>query len=149
MKFEGVQFNYQSICTPRAIEAHKIVVEAEKAKIETQKAMAAAAKQEELRRIEEKKLALAEKFRPAVEESNIIWPILVPLVTAATSGTFAAIARHIKDDFICAGSYPAYVVATAMRNIPSYRNIPYLKFNDIDIYYGCFGNGEVKRIDCV
>ena len=83
--------------------------------MEAEKAKAEALKEAELRQIEEEKLVLAAKFSSTKEESERMWPILKPSVVYASSCYFIAVANHLQNDFICAGSYPAYVIGKEMR----------------------------------
>ena len=59
-----------------------------------------------------------------------------------------AIARYLKEDFICAGSYPAFVVANELCEYLGQESAIRLKYNDIDVYHGSFGDGKINRIDC-
>ena len=61
---------------------------------------------------------------------------------------FSAISGRIQSNFVCAGSFPAFLIAQEMQKIPSEYEPVELKFNDIDIYYGSFGDGELVRIKC-
>ena len=49
-----------------------------------------------------------------------------------TSNIFRAIATHIQGDFICSGSFPAYMIAKELQKVPDCRSIVELKYNDID-----------------
>ena len=73
-----------------------------------------------------------------------------PNVVLASSLCFNAIADHLQKDFICAGSYPAFIVATEMRDFLSDATVPLLKYNDIDIYWGTFTKKvcAMERLDC-
>ena len=61
---------------------------------------------------------------------------------------FEAIAEHLNGDFICAGSFPAFVVANQLSSLLDSGEVPRLKYNDIDVYYGKFGDGEIVRHAC-
>ena len=66
------------------------------------------------RRIErEKALEIAKQLSPAIERSKFFWPNIQPIVEVATMPIFSIIASHIKEAFICAGSYPAAMLASA------------------------------------
>ena len=108
VSLQGIDFDYKNVCSTEAIDAHRVKMEAEKAKAE-------ALKEAELRQIEEEKLVLAAKFSSTKEESERMWPILKPSVVYASSCYFIAVANHLQNDFICAGSYPAYVIGKEMR----------------------------------
>ena len=140
---QGVKFDYQGVCTPAAIEAHRCALEAEKTRKQAELEAAARIR-------EEKKQAIAAKFMPALESSKRIWPNLEPLITIASSTSFSAIAQHIQSNFICAGSFPAFVISNEMKilsNSGINKEFP-LKFNDIDVYYGRFGDGKIVRNRC-
>ena len=70
-------------------------------------------------------------------------------MTKASKGVLSAIADHLKSDFICSGSYPAFVIADEMRSLLGSNDFPPLTYNDIDVYYGNFGNSEMRRNDCI
>ena len=58
---------------------------------------------------------------------------------------FETIASHINEDFICAGSFPAALLASIWSNNSS-ENVPAkLIFNDIDVYHGELGEGVLQR----
>ena len=67
-----MSFDYKTICSTSAVEAHKSVVEEEKRKAEAEKAKIEAEKIESLRKFEEKQLILASRFHTAVERSRQI-----------------------------------------------------------------------------
>ena len=77
---QGLSFDYETICSTSAVEAHKRVVEEEKRKAEAEKAKVEAEKIASLRKFEEKKLILASKFAPATERSRQIQPTLKPRI---------------------------------------------------------------------
>ena len=143
MSLQDIDFAYKNVCSTKAIDAHRVKMEAEKARAE-------ALKEAELRQIEEDKLVLAAKFSSALEESKRMWPILKPSVFYASSCCFNAIAHHLQNDFICAGSYPAYVIAKEMREFLGQDDVPMLRYNDIDVYFGSFTEQEcdISRNDC-
>lgn len=143
VSLQGIDFDYKNVCSAKALDAHRIKMESEKAKAE-------ALKEAERRQIEEDKLVLAAKFSSALEESQRIWPILKPSVCYASASCFNAIANHLQNDFICAGSYPAYVIAKEMREFLGQADVPMLRFNDIDVYFGSFTEQEcdISRNDC-
>ena len=74
--------------------------------------------------------------------------MLKPLINHASSVQFAASATHLKSSFICAGSFPAFILINEIRKLTRKKEIPRVKYNDIDIYYGSFGDGNFKRIGC-
>ena len=105
MDLQGVDFKYENVITQAAVDEHQIIVEAHQT---TERA----AKMEAARLADEIALRKAERFAPAVNRANVLWPVLPPLITIATSTTFNLIASHIKKDFICAGSFPAAILAS-------------------------------------
>ena len=105
-----------------------------------------AKRDEAARELEEKRLIREAKFATAVENSKRIWVLLEPLVIEKSTPHFNDIAARVKGDFICAGSYPAYLLAQQMQNVQNDYEPVHLKFNDIDIYYGSFADGELERI---
>ena len=132
---QGVDFDYEKICTPTALETHRNKIEAEKQKkIKEQEAA--------LKLIEEEKQALALKFQPSYEASKRIWESLKTRVIQYAGRYFSAIAEHLKANFICAGSFPAFVVANELRAFVGSTNVPQLKYNDIDVYYGNIGDAD-------
>ena len=64
-----------------------------------------------VREAEERQLALARMFSHAVRRSRPIWDKMLPHILAATTEQFVAIAAHVNESFVCAGSFPAYIVA--------------------------------------
>ena len=140
---QGLKFDYQGVCSSAAIEAHRCVLEAEKTRKQAELEAA-------VRIREEKEQAIAATFTPALDRSKRIWPDLEPLIINATSKYFSAIAQHIKSNFICAGSFPAFVISNEMKRLSDsgINEALRLKFNDIDVYYGRFGDGELKRNSC-
>ena len=80
VNLQGLSFDYKTICSTSAVEAHKSVVEEEKRKAEAEKAKIEAEKIEMLRKFEEKQLILASRFHTAVERSRQIQPTLKSLV---------------------------------------------------------------------
>ena len=138
---QGVCIDYKAICTQTAIEKHKSLIdilEAEKtAKILEAKRLA-----------DEKRLLQAQIFAPAIKQSKSLWPRMLPLIKLATEGILAAIARHVKSSYICAGSFPAHMFAKVRNELLEVDTNFRLVSNDIDIYYGTFDAGKVDRIDC-
>ena len=63
MSLQGTDFDYKSICSRKAIDAHRVKIEAEKAKAD-------ALKEVELRKVEEEKLALVAMFSSAQEKAQ-------------------------------------------------------------------------------
>ena len=143
VSLQGVDFNYKEVCSPAVIDAHVVKMEAEKAKAD-------ALLESERRLVQEKKLAIAAKFCSAQEASKSVWPILEARVIQASSSCLTAISEHLKSDFICAGSYPAFIIANEMRESLGREEVPSLKYNDIDVYYGNFGpkDCDIIRTDC-
>ena len=80
VNLQGLSFDYKTICSTSAVEAHKRVVEEEKRKAEAEKAKIEAEKIASLRKIEEKQLILASRFQPAVERSRQMQPTLKTLI---------------------------------------------------------------------
>ena len=148
VSLQGIKYEYTSVCSPEAIEAHKSVVEAEKSKLEAEKIKLETEKVAALKKIEEKKLELKEKFTPATEKSREIWQILELYANETTSSCFGAIAAHLGSHFICAGSFPAFVVAKTFSQHAKIKELTGLKYNDIDIYHGSFGDGKFERLSC-
>ena len=98
--------NYEEVVTSEAIERHLKTIEEREAKEE-------ADRESERRLAREKVLKIARLLSPATQRSKSVWPKLHPLVEEATMPTFQIIASHIKENFICAGSYPAAMLASA------------------------------------
>ena len=105
MDLQGVDFKYENVVTQAAVDEHQGIVEARQSKER-------AAKMEAARLAEEIALRKAERFAPALNRANELWPVLLPLVNTATSTTFNLIASHINKDFIYAGSFPAAMLAS-------------------------------------
>ena len=61
---------------------------------------------------------------------------------------FNIIASHINKDFICAGSFPAAVLASVWGASSASKEKVKLIFNDIDVYYGEFHEGVIERLGC-
>ena len=70
------------------------------------------------------------------------------LAREANEAKFCAIATHVGSSFICAGSFPAYVIAENYNTLSNRGKMVHLMYNDIDVYYGRFGEGETNRLDC-
>ena len=51
-----------------------------------------------------------------------------------------AIAVHLKSEFLCTGSFPAFVITKEISVLTRDEEIPKLNDNDIDIYRGSFGD---------
>ena len=62
--------------------------------------------------------------------------------------TFEIIASHINEDFICAGSFPAALLASIWSNKSANNEPAKLIFNDIDVYHGEFGEVVLQRHKC-
>ena len=79
-----------------------------------------------------------------------MWPTLKPSVFYASLSCFSAVANHLRSDFICAGSYPAFVLANEMLEFLGQDDVPMLRYNDIDVYYGSFSRqeGDITRNEC-
>ena len=141
VQLQGLEFDYEKICNAVAISTHKTAMEADKAKLEAEKIATA-------RLRAEREQALQDRFQNAVEIARNVQTNLEPLVVSASSPCFSAIAAHIQADFICAGSYPAFLIAHELRKLTGYEETVKLKFNDIDVYYGNWNEGEISRGDC-
>ena len=141
VKLQGLEYDYRAVCSQSEIYRHKSVIEADKA-IEEAKRI------EAIRIRDETKREFELKFAGALESSKALWLKLEALVIEASSNCFQAIAQQVQGDFICAGSFPAYIIAKQLGVLSSEHNCVQLKFNDIDIYHGNFGDGELKRTDC-
>ena len=142
VNLQGLEFNYKEICSPTAVENHKIAIQVRLA--EEQARLAAEAKL-----LQEKRRANEAKFVAAVNSSKELWCRLEKPLVEASLSCFSAISQRTQGDFICAGSYPAFLIAEQLAKISGdYKAVQHLKFNDIDIYYGSFDNGELKRTDC-
>ena len=138
----GLEFNYKEICSPTAVENHKIALQARLA--EEQARLAADAKV-----LQEKRRANEAKFAAAVNRSKQLWCTLEKLLVEASMCCFSAISQRTQGDFICAGSYPAFLIAEQLAKISAdFKPVHHLKFNDIDVYYGSFDIGELKRTEC-
>ena len=61
----------------------------------------------------EKSLEIAKQLCPAMERSKLVWPEIRPIVEEATMPIFDIIASHIDENYICARSYPAAMLASA------------------------------------
>ena len=73
---------------------------------------------------------------------------MFPLVKESTKSTFDIIAAHVDENFICAGSYPAAQL-TAIWSTETDNEVDLkLRFNDIDIYHGELGEGNIQRRSC-
>ena len=133
--------NYNDHITPDKVTGHRRNVE--EAELEEEAKRIAA-----IQLSQEKSAAIAKKLSPAVDKSLSVWPILSPFVKEQTKTTFDIIASHVGADYICAGSYPAAMLA-GVRNAQS-DSIDKLKllFNDVDIYHGTFGCGTMHRGKC-
>ena len=66
----------------------------------------------------------------------------------ATSANFNIIAAHIKDDFICAGSFPAAIVASVWSSYDENKEVARLIYNDIDVCHCKFADGVIQRMGC-
>ena len=62
--------------------------------------------------------------------------------------TFEIIASHINEDFICAGSFPAALLASIWSNSSAENEPRELIFNDIDVYHGELDEGVLQRHKC-
>jgi len=67
------------------------------------------------------------------------WPVAASLLITKLSESLKAIAAYVKKDFIV-----SFVVAHLAESLHS--PLP-LHFNDIDVFYGNFGTGELQRTD--
>ena len=143
VSLQVINYKYVSVSTTSAINNGKFEMEVEKAK---------AYALEEAKRMlfEEKKLAIAANFHPAIEKSLSIWTFVKHGVVLESSLCFNAIADYLQKDFICAGSYPASVIATEIRDFLNDAAIPLPKYNDIEIYWGTFTKKVcgMARLDC-
>ena len=88
------------------------------------------------------------RFAPSVERSKSVQPNLKPLVSIETMGKFNIVASYVKKDYICAGSYPAAVLASVWNQQNAEKAAVRLIYNDIDIYHGKFGDGTIQRENC-
>ena len=102
---QGVNMKYEEVITSEMVEKHMRTIEEREAK---EKADQVAA----IKLAQEKALAIAKHFSPAVELSKSIQPGLKPSVIAAALPNFNIIASHVNKDYICARSYPAAVLAS-------------------------------------
>ena len=122
---------YKTICKKEAIEAHKKMLddlEAEKlAKVNSA-----------VREAEERQLALARIFSHAARRSRLVWDRMLTHILTATTEQYDAIAAHVNGSFVCAGSFPACIVADVYSKLPDTDDGLRLNFNDIDIYFGHF-----------
>ena len=73
---------------------------------------------------------------------------MLPLVLKETTAKFQSIATHVKSSFICAGSFPAYTVVDVFSRLPGINENNLMKYNDVDIYTGIFGDYVIDRKDC-
>ena len=141
VSLQGVNFTYKDIITPMALETQRKESEA-------QAAMEEAERQAAMKLIEEKEIALAERFAPAVKRSETVWACISSLVKEATKPHFNSIASYINGSFICAGSFPAAILASTWSTQSGDTEKLMLTFNDIDIYHGKFGDGDLIRSTC-
>ena len=98
---------YKEVITTEAVKLHLKMIKEREAKEDQEREI-------ELRQARDRELAIAEQLSPAVERSKTVWPLIEPLVKEVTKTipNFEIIASYIKDDFICAGSYPAAKLAS-------------------------------------
>ena len=71
-----------------------------------------------------------------------------PLAIEDTKPNFRAIAAHLGISFICAGSFPAFKISQIYCTLLETEEKIDLVYNDIDVYYGRFGEGDINRINC-
>ena len=102
---QGVAMNYEKIITPEAVVGHLRTIEKREAK-------EASEREAEMRLAEEEALAVAAQLSPAIKRSKSVWSNLQPLVNEAAMPHLDIIASHIKEIFICAGSYPAPILSS-------------------------------------
>ena len=142
MDLQGVKFEYDKVITTEAVDEHLIIVQANQAKERAERQKAA--------RIADAKAAkIAAKFAPAVNRARQLESELLPDLSKSVMPDFIPIASHINGSFICAGSYPAAKLAAIWSGrFESKANIE-LRYNDIDIYHGNFGEGITRRENCV
>ena len=74
--------------------------------------------------------------------------MLHPLVKESTKSHFDIISAHLNEDFICAGSFPATMLASVWSAQDDNPQGLKLTFNDIDIYHGDFCEGDIIRKSC-
>ena len=142
MKLQGLNFEYDKVITPEAVDKHLIIVKANQAKERAEK-------ERSDRLAEEKATKLAAKFAPAVKRARRLKPELLSELSKTVMLEFSLIASHLNGSFICAGSYPAAKLAAIWSsNIESTTSIE-LRYNDIDVYHGAFGEGITQRKECV
>ena len=102
---QGVDFDYEKICTPTALETHRNKIEAEKQKkIKEQEAA--------LKLIEEEKQALALKFQPSYEASKRIWESLKTRVIQYTERYFSAIGENVKANSFAPAPFQLWLLQT-------------------------------------
>ena len=141
VSLQGVDFVYKDICTSEAIEIYK-------KKLESLKAEKEAEEQKKAKIASDKVKSLSALFAHAQKLSEVIWSEMLSLAREATEAKFCAIATHVGSSFICAGSFPASVVADIYKSLSNTGTRIHLMYNDIDVYYGRFGEGEINRLDC-
>ena len=132
---------YNEVITPEAVERHLKMIEEPEAKEDEER-------QKEIRRVKEKELAMAKQLAPVVDLSKLVWPQVEPLFNQVTLPNFEIIASYIKDNFICAGSYPAAKLASVWCHHVKHEKAVNLTFNDIDIYHGKMGDGAIQGGKC-
>ena len=83
-----------------------------------------------------------------MKRSETVWACISSLVNEATKPHFNSIASYINGSFICAGSFPAAILASTWSKYSGDKENLKLTFNDIDIYHGKFGDGDLIRSTC-
>ena len=141
VRLQGVKMNYGEVITLEAVEAHQKIVQEREAREEAQR-KAAKKLAEEIQR------AKCEKLAPAVKRSHELWPKLQPPFYSATERYFNIIAEEVDNNFICAGSFPAAILASVYNSLPTTEDQVQLTYNDIDVYTGTFGKGHFERKEC-
>ena len=138
---EGVKFNFKEIITQKSVSEHQ-------KKIEIQKAREELVRREAVKYAEEKASQLAKRFAPSIERSKLVQAEICPLVNGLAIPKFNIIASHINKDFICAGSFPAALLASVWGASSASKEKVKLIFNDIDVYFGEFHEGTIERLEC-
>ena len=76
---------------------------------------------------------------------NGLWPSMGPLVKKEASATIQAISSVVEGGFVLGGSWPACVTTNVVNVIGVTQGIALLQLtaNDIDVYWGAIGDGEL------
>jgi hypothetical protein len=120
-------------------------LEEAKAMIESEDAQAVADAEEARRQAEELRKAQEELFSDAaIEGASLLNAVQADLVTAANE-TVRHLAGSVQRPYIIWGSFPAKLFADVYRK--QKESATKLLANDVDVFYGEFGEGKHQRIE--